>query len=108
MQKRFGGLRTIANILKILGIITAVIAVVGAVGIIILSSLIPGQFQIGGFIVLLGSTAILGGIVLGFFFLIGLGLLAVALIAFGEMLHLFVAMEENTRATFILLQSMNK
>ncbi len=108
MQKRYGGLRAIANILKVLGLIDAVVAVGGAIGIIIWSSLISGEIQVGAYLVTLGGSAILLGIVLALIFLFTMGLMAVVLIAFGDLLHLFVAMEENTRATVIMLQSMNK
>jgi hypothetical protein len=108
MQKRFGSLRAIGTILKVLGIIDAVVAVGGAIAIMILASLIPGQFQVGGYLVELGSTAILAGIALGVIFLFSFALMAVVLIAFGETLQLFVAVEENTRATVILLQAQNK
>ncbi len=108
MQKRFGGLRAISTILKVLGILSAVVAVAGATGIIIWSSLVSGEFQIGTYLIQMGSSAILLGIVLGLLFLFSLGLLAVVLIAFGELLQLFISVEENTRATVIMLQSMNK
>jgi len=107
MTKKFGFLRFIAGFYKTIGIILAIISVLAAVG-VLLSSILGGVALEGvsGDLGLQGITAIggvLGGIVAALAFLIGGGLAAICQFAIGEAIMVFLAIEENTRATAGLL-----
>ena len=107
MKKKFGMLRFIAGFYKVLGILLAVVSILAAVG-ILLSSILGGAILEGfsGDLGLQGVTAvggILGGILSAVVFLIGGGLAAICHFAIGEAIMVFLAIEENTRATAGLL-----
>ena len=106
MEKRYAGLRLTGTIYKVLGIIIGVITVLGALG-ICLTSILGGSLasSLGGSADLMGPLGgVVGGVVGGLVALLYGGAMALGLYAFGEMMHLMVAMEENTRATAMLLQ----
>ncbi len=107
MKKKFGMLRFIAGFYKILGILLAVVSILAAVG-VLLSSILGGAILEGfsGDLGLQGLTAvggILGGILSAVVILIGGGLAAICHFAIGEAIMVFLAIEENTRATAGLL-----
>jgi hypothetical protein len=111
MTKKFGFLRFIAGFYKTIGIILAVVSVLAAVG-VLLSSILGGVALEGvsGDLGLQGITAmggVLGGILAALAFLIGGGLAAICQFAIGEAIMVFLAIEENTRATagFLARQS---
>mgnify|MGYP001249979461 CR=1 FL=1 len=107
MKKKFGFLRFIAGFYKVIGIILAVVSVLAAIG-VLLSSILGGAVLEGfsGDLGMQGLTAvggILGGILSAVVILIGGGLAAICQFAIGEAIMVFLAIEENTRATASLL-----
>ncbi len=103
MKNRFGILRFIGSLYKIIGIILAVLAVVTALGVCVTSFIsgaaldslgrefgMPGPGMAGG---------LFGGLFGALVLLIGLGIAAISQYAIGEAIFLFLAIEENTRAT---------
>ena len=111
MSKKFGVLRFIGTVYKIIGVILAVIAVLAAVIVIIasiaggaslgsLSQQYGGQGDLG---LLGGFSGAAAGIAAGIGILIGL-LAALTQYAIGEAIYLFLAIEENTRATAALIK----
>ncbi len=113
MGKRYGALRTIGTVYKILGIIAGVFTILTALGLCasgVLGGAALDQFSRGfggdsGF----GSAGgIVGGILLGVLAIVYGGGLSVTLYAAGEGIYLLIALEENTRATTMYLQSLLK
>jgi len=105
MKKRFGVLRIIATILKVLGIITAALSILGALGALIAS------FAGGSLWSMLGYDANAGFFVgfLGSFGVLIFGVLyAVFMYGSGELITLFLSMEENTMQTVKLLEDVIK
>ena len=107
MKKKFGMLRFIAGFYKVLGIFLAGASILAAVG-ILLSSILGGAILEGfsGEFGLQGVTAvggILGGILSAVVLLVGGGQAAISHYAIGEAIMVFLAIEENTRATAGLL-----
>ena len=99
MRKKFGVLRVVAAIYRVLAWIILVIGVLGACGILAIS-VSPGLIGIQNVDLLgLGVGGVAGGLVAGLgaiFFAIIYFLL---LYAFGELISLLIALEENTRLT---------
>ena len=99
MRKKFGVLRVVAAIYRVLAWIILVIGVLGACGILAIS-VSPGLIGIQNVDLLgLGVGGLVGGLVAGLgaiFFAIIYFLL---LYAFGELISLLIALEENTRLT---------
>lgn len=103
MTKKFGFLRFIAGVYKVFGFILLVAAVLGAIGILLVSIL--GGAALGGFgndYGLQGVTpveGVLSGIIGAVVIFISLGLAAMCQFAISEAILVFLAIEENTRAT---------
>jgi hypothetical protein len=111
MKKRFGVLRIIGTVYKIVGIIIGIGAVLGFIFSIVGSfaggSAMDSLFSssgMGG----MGGAGIFVGILAGLVILIGGGLSALMTYGIGELFHLLIALEENTRATATLLQATPK
>jgi hypothetical protein len=105
MIKRYRGLGFIGLLLKIIGVFELVLGLVGLVLLpLTLSNADAALSQIGLPLSTPGIGLILGVSLGVLVFLIGLvsGLLTFAL---GEMINVVIAIEENTRATVILLQA---
>jgi len=107
MSKKFGILRFIGTIYKIIGVILGVIAVLAALGVCLGSFL--GGAALSDLSQALGTQNIgflgpIGGIITGLAILIGVGIAAISQYAIGEAIFLFIAVEENTRATAAFLQ----
>jgi hypothetical protein len=109
MEKRYAALRLIGSVYKILGIIVGVLTILMVLGLCatsIFGSSILGEIgrQYGSGNAMGGA----GGIVLGLLMSLGAiiygGGMAVTLYALGEGIYLLIALEENTRATALLLQ----
>ncbi len=105
MKKRFGVLRVLATVLKVLGIITAALAVLGAIGSLIASfaggnlwAMLGYDANAGFFVGLLGSFGVL---ILG-------ALYAAVMYGYGEMIMLFISIEDNTLKTVKLLEDVIK
>ncbi len=110
VPKRFGVLRFFATLLKVIAWIVLVLALLAAIGLVVASTTgaingvaenaIPGINS--------GMLAMGGGI-LG-----GIGVLIIGLVYFlilyvgGETIHLYLAVEENTRLTAALLLRMHQ
>ncbi len=110
MEKRYGALRTIATIYKVAGIIVLIITIISILG-ICASSVLGGSLfsrlsnQYGNF-PSPGDTigGVVGGLIASLVSILTGGGLALSLYAIGEGIYLLLAMEENTRATTVLLQ----
>jgi len=107
MTKKFGFLRFIAGFYKTLGIIVAILTVLGAIGALLSGILGGAAFQSLGSDFGLQDTAalsgILGGVGLAVAVFLGGALAAICQFAIGEAIMVFLAIEENTRATAGLL-----
>ncbi len=110
MERRYSALRIIGTIYKILGVIAGVITVIAVLA-ICGASVMGGAAldtlgrQLGGDVGAAGTFGgIVGGLVGAFFAIIYGGGLAITLYAFGEGIDLLLALEENTRATAMLLR----
>ncbi|MGE5262448.1 MAG: hypothetical protein ACM3S0_03635 [Acidobacteriota bacterium] len=101
MQQRYRVLRVVATILKVIAVIVLLFGILGACGSLAFGA-IPGLAGAGsnsrdafG----IGVGGILGGLI------VGVGALFISLLyflwlyAFGELLSLLIALEENTRVT---------
>jgi hypothetical protein len=116
MEKKFKALRFVGTFYKVVGIIIGVITAIGSIGFCVMSvlgsSLIDTTLQNlsssygGGYTS--GPTGlfggILGGVIVGGVILLYGGITALTSYAAGELIYLFINMEENTRATVLLLQ----
>jgi hypothetical protein len=101
MKKRFGVLRVLASILKILGIIVAALAVLG--GLIAFVMAFAGADMFSSFGIDSTGGALAG--LMGAFLIVVVGALnALILYGYGELLMLFISMEENTFKTVKLLE----
>jgi hypothetical protein len=100
MQKKFGVLRFAASVFKVLGIVAAIFAVI-ACGLTVAAAAAGPQLVssvIGsGNYVDMGSGGTVAGLFGAFLVLAGGLITALCLFALGELIDLFVAMEENTR-----------
>ncbi len=109
MEKRYRALRFIAVFYKILGVIAGLIdllLVVGACASSFVGSSVLSQVTENYGYTFNGSVAglVLFGLISGLLLLILGGDLALTLFAIGEGISLFIALEENTRATLLVLQ----
>jgi len=110
MEKRYAALRVIGTIYKVFGGIVGVITILAVLG-ICATSLLGGAAmgtlgrEFGGDTGFAGLlSGFLGGLIGGVLVIIYGGGLAVTLYAAGEGVYLLLALEENTRATVMLLQ----
>lgn len=101
VQKRYPILRVLGVIFKVLGGIVAAFTILGAVGICI-AGIVGGTFlgdlerQLGTPLPGLGGVA--GGIIMGLLVILYGGFIAITLFASGELISLFISMEENIRS----------
>jgi len=110
MEKRYTALRVIGTIYKVIGLLVGALTILSVLGICAASVLggaameqLSQQFGDGSGGGLAGR--LFGGLLLSLAALIYGGGLSVTLYAFGEGVYLFLAIEENTRATTELLRS---
>lgn len=113
MERRYHALRTIANVYRILGYIVLVLTILTAIAICGLSVL--GSTALNNVAQQYGNTTvptwiggIFGGIVGSILVILYGGMVALALIAFGEGIYLLISIEENTRKTALLFENPNK
>ena len=99
MEKRYSMLRIIAGILKLLGIIFVTLALLSLV--ISVINVFIGMGSGRGFSLALPAMGLLAGLPLTVAGLVT----ALVTYAFGELIELLIAMEENSRATTRLLSS---
>lgn len=107
MVKKFGFLRFVAIVYKAFGFVLLIGAVLGAIGIVLASTIGGSVLQNVGGEYGLQNTALFGGIFSGIIgavvVLLSLGLAAMCQFAVSEAIMVFLAIEENTRATAGLL-----
>ena len=107
MEKKYNALRMIGTIFKILGGLTGILAillvlttcaasVLGGAAIDSISQDYGGDYGFGVF------GGIVGGLFLSLAILLSVGVSALTLYGFGELIFLSIAVEENTRATALL------
>jgi hypothetical protein len=113
MERRFGILRVIGSIYKVLGIIAGVLTILAALAICVTS--IVGGAALGNWANTFGTpstsgffSSIFGGIVVGIGIVLYGGAITITLYGIGEGVYLLLALEENTRATTLLLQKGNE
>ncbi len=109
MEKRFRFLRLFATFYKVLGVITGLVVLLLILGAcassFIGSSMINQITQNYGYSYAGGAAGMaIFGLISGLMLLIMGGGLALTLFAVGEFVTLLIALEENTRATSLLLQ----
>jgi hypothetical protein len=110
MEKRYKVLRFIGSLYKVLGVILLTITIIGAAGICGASIWGGVAFETIGrdfgadpnFANFFNS--VFGGVFVGFFLLLYGGFMSLATYAFGEGIYVLLALEENTRASSLLLQ----
>lgn len=114
VPKRFGVLRFFGTLLKVIAWIALVVTALTAIGVVIASTsrTFIGLFteipQASG---LIGQATTMG---LGLGIPMGLGILLIGLLYFlifyvcGELIHMYLALEENTRLTAALLLRMHQ
>lgn len=107
MTKKFGFLRFVAVVYKAFGFVLLIAAVLGAIGIVLASTLGGTALQNVGGELGMQNAALAGGIFSGIVgavvVLVSLGLAAMCQFAVSEAIMVFLAIEENTRATAGLL-----
>jgi hypothetical protein len=110
MDKRYAALRTIGSIYKVLGVIGGAVTILLVIA-VCLTSVLGGAAadsfsrQFGSDIGLGGLFGgVLGGIVASLAIVLYGGGMALTLYAAGEGIYLLLALEENTRATALVLQ----
>ncbi len=101
VQKRYPILRALSVIYKVLGGIVAAFTILGAIGICV--AMIAGGSVLTDLARELGTPlpgigGVAGGIIGGLFTLLYGGFIAITFYAFGEMVSLFISMEENIRS----------
>ena len=105
VEKRYGALRIIGTIYKVMGVIVLILTVAGIV-LSFLSALAVGSltgYGYGSPYTIALPTGLIGAAIGAAISLIVGGGMALTLYAFGEAIYLLIALEENTRATAVLL-----
>ncbi len=101
MQQRYRVLRVVATILKILAVVVLLFGVLGACGALAFGA-VPGLAGAGSSsrdAFGIGVSGIVGGAIVGVGVLFGSLLYFLLLYAFGDVMSLLIALEENTRIT---------
>ena len=107
MEKKYKALRTIGTIYKVLGIIAGVLTILSIIGFCATSIFGGAMFDMmntSGYGVPGIFGGALGGVILSLGALIYGGGASVTLYALGEGVYLLIELEENTRATAVLLK----
>lgn len=104
-EKRFHLLRSIGHALKIFAVVDLILATIGLVVAPLTFSINDELIQQFSFIGLQASTGLLLGLFLGVLVFIACAVSGILLFAVGELINVFLAIEENTRV--ISLNSQN-
>lgn len=112
MEKRYTALRVVGTLYKVLGIIAAVITALVVIGICIAAAaggaawgrILEDMGEFGPYMMPGAWGGALGGALIAIAVILYGGLISISLYAAGEGVYLLLALEENTRATAILLQ----
>lgn len=107
MEKKYRMLRLVATIYKFFAWVILVLGVLGACGALIGSILGAGAAPRGG-PTDFAALGVVGGIIGGVLILFYAAVVFLGLYAFSELVHLVIALEENTRLTAERLQEMIK
>ena len=105
MQKRFRGLSILAIIMKIIGGISLLIAFVSLIMLPLVFSENDGVFASLGLYNAAPGTGLVGGLAAGVLVFIISGLVGTVILAVGGMTDVLISIEENTRASVIMMQS---
>ncbi len=108
MQKKFRILRIVATILKIIAWIVLVLGVLGGCGTLVFGLMAGGASSRGGVGDFGPLAGALGGAASGLVIIVIAFLYFVFIYAYGELINLLLALEENTRLTAERLQEMTK
>lgn len=100
MDRRFTALRIIGTVFKILAWIVLIIGLLVAIGLLVLGFTLTGQQAVLG----LDFGGPMAGIAMFFVVLVISVFSFLSLYAIGELVYLFLAVEENTRRTAYILQ----
>ena len=105
-QKRYRVLRFIGGFYKVVAIILAVLTVLSAIAFcatsVLGTSIFGGMFNGSGVfpgMPMMSGAGVVGGIIGGLFTILFGAIFALALYGFGELIYLFIAIEENTRVS---------
>ncbi len=104
MEKKYRGLLLIGSILKIIGVLELIVGLVCLIVVPLVTSDSSNSINILGLQTLFPGSGLLFGVLVGLFiFLVGMvcGLLTFSA---GEIFRLLIDIEENTRASLILLR----
>ncbi len=114
METRYHALRTIGSIFRVVGYIVLVFTILAALavcGISVISgtALESASSQLGlntsgtGFL-----GGLFGGLIAGFLVILYGGMIALGLVASGELIYLLIGVEENTRRTAVIVENQNR
>ena len=104
-EKRFHFLRSIGQALKIFAVLDLIMATIGLIVAPLTFSINDELIQQFSFIGLQASTGLLLGIILGVLVFIACAVSGILLFAVGELINVFLAIEENTHAISINSQN---
>jgi hypothetical protein len=114
MEHRYRALRMIASIYRIVGYIVlglTILAVLAICGVSVISGAslqsLSQQFGVDSRTSSIAGS-IFGGLIASLFAILYGGITSISLIGIGEAIYLFIAVEENTRKTALLLENQNK
>ena len=112
MRTKYGVLRFISGFYKVVGIIVGAITLLSALGICLTSVLgttlvgsLSQNLQNSGVPLAMGASSLVMGILGALGTIITGALAALGLYAFGELISLLIALEENTRAAATYMQN---
>jgi hypothetical protein len=104
-EKRFHLLRSIGHALKIFAVVDLILATIGLVVAPLTFSINDELIRQFSFIGLQASTGLLLGLLLGLLIFIACAVSGILLFAVGELINVFLAIEENTRIISINSQN---
>lgn len=102
MQKRYRGLQFIGTMLKFFAVIDLIMAVISLIVAPLTLSTNDGLISQFGFVGVQPGTGLLVGFLLGVFVFIACSVGGILLFAIGELINVFIAIEENTREMVIV------
>lgn len=94
MERKFAALRIIAVVLKVLAWVDAALTVIGFLVLLVAGAAMP---KLGGPYGGYGMYGAMGGIAMAFMVLVVGALYFIGLLAWADMIYVFLAIEENTR-----------
>lgn len=107
VPRRYGVLRFVAGTLQVIGWLVIIFGLIGglaACGLTVLGAGAAGMVDDPGLQAAIAGTGIFGGIVLGVSIILYALFIGILLVAAGQLYFVLMDMEENTRATRVLLE----